>query len=168
MPLVFAPSLIGTPWVFSSWGQFLFGGLFASGWPFLVSYIRVCLFLVSLCSFRKPVCHGLKWIFKTSIHVCHDGLAFSNLVILECCSEWIKVYFHLRSFFEFFWCCIHIRLFYYVLFVHIFCFKIVLFPFPPFVGMSSYILSRLAGTISLRCFEKSCFVWIVLSCLDIF
>ena len=57
---------------------------------------------------------------------------------------------------------------FWVSFVSIFCSEIVLFPCHPVVGMSSCILLLLAGRIFFRCFGMSCFVCIVLSCLDIF
>ena len=46
--------------------------------------------------------------------------------------------------------------------------KIFLFPCHPVAGMSSCILPLLTGRIFFRYFGMSCFVCIVLSCLDIF
>ena len=53
--------------------------------------------------------------------------------------------------------CLSIQLFCYVLFVPIFCCKIVLFPFRLVVVMSFWILSLLAGWIFFCCFGMSCF-----------
>ena len=61
-------------------------------------------------------------------------------------------------------CCLSIRLICYVLFVPIFCSKLVLFSSHPVVGMFSYILPQLAGRIFFffRCF------WNVQFCLYCF
>ena len=65
-------------------------------------------------------------------------------------------------------CCLSIRFFCYVLFVPIICSKIVLLPCHPLFGMSSYILPLPACRIFFHCFGISCFVCMVLSCLDTF
>ena len=65
-------------------------------------------------------------------------------------------------------CYLSIWLFCYVLLILISCSKIVLFPCHLVVGMSSCILSLLACRILLHCFGISCFVYIVLRCLNIF
>ena len=46
-PTYFLP-LIGPLLVYNFWEQFLFGGLFGSGWPFLLSSIWVYLYLLSI------------------------------------------------------------------------------------------------------------------------
>ena len=151
-------------------GSFL--GSFGSGWYFLWSAIPICLFLLSLSSFRWPVCRGWKWIFKTSIHVCHHDQAFSNWVfflsVALCESRYIFASGPYSSPSNSFPMLLCIRLFRYVLFVPIFCIKIVLLPCRPVVGISSCILPLLAGWIFYRCFGMSCFVYIVWSYLDIF
>ena len=66
-------------------------------------------------------------------------------------------------------CWLSIRLFCYVVLVAIFYSKIVLFLCHPIVGMSMCILNLLNGRIFFFCrFGMCCFVFIVLSCLDIF
>ena len=52
-PLEFSTSLVGTFWISSCSGRFLFGGLFVSGWFFLWSSIWVYLFLQCIYSFRS-------------------------------------------------------------------------------------------------------------------
>ena len=67
-------------------------------------------------------------------------------------------------------CCLSIRLFCYVPFVPMFCSKIVLFPYHPVVGMCWFIHPQFPGRIFFVffCGGMSCFVCIVLFCIDIF
>ena len=139
MPLVFSTPSVGTLCVCSCWVPFLFGCF----------WIRV-VFLFDIHSFKQPVCHGWMWIFKTNIHVYRHGLAFSNLVlfwVLLWMNQWVfspSVFLQvLQTLFQ--WA-LSIRLFCYVLFVPIFCSKIVLFPCHPVGGICWNIHSRKVET----------------------
>ena len=77
----------------------------------------------------------------TRIHVCYDCLVFSSLVRF-CVLPWVNwgVFSPLvlfRVFLTLFTCYLSIRLFCYILFVTIFCSKIVWFPCYPVVGIFS-------------------------------
>ena len=63
-------------------------------------------------------------------------------------------------------CCLSIWLFLYVLYVPIFCSKIVLLPLHPVVGIFSWILPLFAENFC--CFEMTRLFCIVCTCLDIF
>ena len=52
-------------------------------WSFLLSSIRVRVFLVGICSFLVLVSRELSWISWTRIHVFHRGLACSNLIFFS-------------------------------------------------------------------------------------
>ena len=67
-----------------------------------------------------------------------------------------------------FQCCFSIQFSITIFFVPIFCSKIVLFSSHSAVCMCLLIRPLLAGRIFFRCFGMTCFVRIVLSCLDIF
>ena len=64
--------------------------------------------------------------------------------------------------------CISIWLFCYVLFVSLFCLRIVLLACHPVIGMSSCILLLIVGRIFFRCFGMTSFFCIVWFCLGIF
>ena len=100
--------------------------------------------------------------FKTGIHVCHYILTFSNLILFECYSEWIGVYFRLRwVHLILFQCCLSIQLFWYLR-CHILLQKILSFPCYP---LCWYVLMHsplFAGRIFFCCFKMSYFVGVVL------
>ena len=74
----------------------------------------------------------------------------------------------LRVLLTLFRCCLINWIFCFVLFVAIFCSRIVLFSCHPVIGMSSCNLPLTCCLNFFRCFGMSNFVCIVLSCLDIF
>ena len=134
--------------------------LSGSGWSFLWSSIQICLLLLRVYLF-------LSWIFKTRIQAYHHGLEFSNMVFLgECCSEWIEVFFAFEpssSPYNSFSMFTRLDFLLWSLYVPIFCSKTVLLSSHSVVGMSSHLVSLLAGGIFFRCFGMSCFVCIVWS-----
>ena len=111
------------------------------------------------------VCRGWRK-FLTSIDVCHQGLAFSNLEPF-----WVLLWMNRRAFSPriFIWILEALfRVIYPISFsVAQFSFKIVLFPLHTVVGMSSCILRLLASRIFLHYFGMSSFVCVVLSCVNI-
>ena len=111
-----------------------------------------------------------KTSFKTRIHLCHHGLAFSNSLLSF---VWLKAspspsQDFLRDLVIPFSCYLSLRLFYYVLYVLIFYSIIVLLLWHQVVGLSSCILHQLVSSIFFRHFGSSCFVYIARSCPCIF
>ena len=99
------------------------------------------------------------------------GWRFPIYYFFKCCSEWIEIYFRVSPFSSpsnsFSMLFIHsafliCSLRSYILLRNSFASLSLV------VGISSCILPLLAGRIFFRCFGLSCFVCIVLSCLDIF
>ena len=142
--------------------RFLCEGLPGSGCSFLLSSIQVCLLLLSI-STPYP-----SWREVYAI------IAWNFLIwyYFECCCKWIDAHSCLRAFFE------SLQLFFHVVYpfgfsimilsVPIFCSKIVLISLLLVVGMSSHILSLLAGRVFSHCFGMSCFVSFVWSYDGIF
>ena len=82
----------------------------------------------------------------------------------------MEVYFRLTLFFQsyLFFHVVYPFGFSVFLFVPIFCSKLFYFPCHLVVSITSCILHLLTFRIFSRCFGKSCFVYIILSCLDMF
>ena len=113
-----------------------------------------------------------KWIFSTSIRVCHHGQAFSNLVLflnvalfkLRCIfalgpsSSPSNSFSILLIYSAFQLCSLSSRLFLQNFFVSLSSGCWYVFVYSPL----------LAGRIFFRCFGMSCFISIILSCLDTF
>ena len=106
-----------------------------------LSFIQVSLFLVGICSFRLPVCHGQKCILKARIHVRYHCLTFSNLVFLRVAQQKSRCIFtfSIRVLLTLFQCCLSIRFFSY--------FPFVFFPCHSVVSLSSCILHLFAGRL---------------------
>ena len=141
------------------------GGLFGSGWSFFWTSIRVNLFLLSICSLREPVCHrwkSFKPVFTNAIIAWRFPIWYLFLSVTL--SE-LRCIFALGSYSSssnsFHMLLIHSEFLLCSIRSHILLQNC-------FVSLSSSILLLLAGRIIFRCFEMSCFVCIVLSCLDTF
>ena len=138
------------------------GSLFGSEWSFLLSSIRGYRSLVGIYSFRKPVCHGRKWIFKpVSIYgiiarrfpVCYFlsvNLSESRSIFAFGTSS--------RSSNSFPVTLTQFGLFCYVDFVPVFCDKIVLIPWDPVIGWYSCNLPLVTGWNFFVFFTMSYFV----------
>ena len=123
--------------------------------------IHSCISVFCMYLFISVTC--LSWIelnFKTKIRICHLGHGFASLAFFKSCLECVKVYFHLKAFFEYSEMCFHV--------VYRFGYFVMIFSFPYFAGISSFILPHTCWQKFLSLFCKTYFVCIVCSCLGIF